>query len=199
MLVGRGPERSAIDTALDDARRGRSHVLVLAGEAGIGKSALLAYARERAAGMRVLAVAGVESEAELAFGALHALLRPVLGLLDRIPPRQADALAAALALEGSEHPDRLAAYAGTLSLLAECAADQPLAVLLDDAHLLDRASAEAIAFAARRMAGEEIALLAAVREGEASNFETDGLPVLRVPPLEAEDALALLRERHGPE
>ena len=197
MLVGRSAERAAVDLALEDARRGRSAVLVLTGEAGIGKSALLAYARERAAGTRVLAVSGVESEAELAFGALHALLLPALDLLDRIPERQRAALAAALALEGSEHPDRLAAYAGTLSLLAECAADRPLAVLIDDAQWLDRASAEAIAFTARRIAGEEIALLVAVRAGAPSSFELDGLLERRVRPLDGEESLELLEARHG--
>jgi DNA-binding CsgD family transcriptional regulator len=197
MLIGRGAERAAVRGALEDARRGRSSVLVLTGEAGIGKSALLADAREQAAGMLVLSVAGIESEADLAFGALHALLPPALPHLDRIPDRQRAALRAALALEGSEAPDRLAAYAGTLSLLAEAAAEQPLLVLVDDAHWLDRASAEAIGFAARRIAGEEIAMLVGVREGERSSFDAGGLPVRRIPPLGRDDSLALLRERHG--
>jgi len=197
MLVGRGGERAAVDAALEDARRGRSRALVFTGEAGIGKSALLAYAREAGADMRVLAVVGVESETELAYAGLHALLRPVLALTSRLPAHQAEALEAALALRPSDQHDRLAASAGTLTLLAEAASEQPLLVLVDDAHWLDRPSAQAISFAARRLGGEEIALLATLRLGEESTFETRGLTEHRVPPLGEADALALLDQRHG--
>jgi DNA-binding CsgD family transcriptional regulator len=197
MLVGRDAERSVIDGALEEARRGRSRALVLTGEAGIGKSALLEYARASGADMRVLSVVGVESEAELPFAALHALLRPVLHLAGRIPGHQVEALEAALAVRRSEKPDWLAAYAGTLSLLAEAATEQSVLVLADDAHWLDRASAEALAFAARRLAGEEIALIAAVRLGEESAFDARGLEEMRVPPLEDAAALALLEQRHS--
>src|SRR5207302_3422196 len=143
MLVGRDDERAAVEEMLQDAGRGRSRVLVLTGEAGIGKTALLDYARERAAGMRVMAIRVVESEGELPFGALHALLLPVLDFLERIPARHRDSLSDALALQRAEEADRLGAYAGTLSLLAEVAAEQPLLILVDDAHWLDRGSAEA--------------------------------------------------------
>ncbi len=197
MLVGRGGECAVVEGALEDARRGRSRALVFTGEPGIGKSALLQYAREAGKDMRVLAVVGVESETELAYAGLHALLRPVLDLLGRLPAHQAEALEAALALRTSEQHDRLAASAATLTLLAEAAADQPLLVLVDDAHWLDRPSAQAISFAARRLGGEEIALLATVREGEESTFELRGLTEHRVPPLEDAAALELLRERHG--
>jgi DNA-binding CsgD family transcriptional regulator len=197
MLVGRGSERGVVDGALEDARRGRSRMLVFTGEPGIGKSALLEYAREAGADMRVLSVAGVESETELAYAGLHALLRPVLHLADRLPAHQAQALEAALALRPSDQHDRLAASAGTLTLLAEAATEQPLLVLVDDAHWLDRPSAQAISFAARRLGGEEIALLATVRLGEESTFETRGLTEHLVPPLEEADALALLEQRHG--
>lgn len=197
--MGRGSECAVVEGALEDARRGRSRAIVFTGEPGIGKSALLQFAREAGADMRVLAVSGVESETELAYAGLHALLRPVLPLVGSLPAHQAEALEAALALRTSEHHDRLAASAGTLTLLAEAAAEQPLLVLVDDAHWLDPPSAQAISFAARRLGGEEIALLATVREGEGSTFEVRGLTVHRVPPLDAAAALALLTERHGAE
>jgi DNA-binding CsgD family transcriptional regulator len=197
MLVGREAERSLIDSALDDARRGRTSVVVLTGEAGIGKSALLGYAGERASGMRVLATAGVESETDIPFGALHALLLPVLELLPRLPDRQASALGASLALGPAEEADRLAAFAGTLTLLGEVASAQPLLVMVDDAHWLDRASAEAIGFAARRIAGDELVILIVLREGEESSFDDRGLVRHRVPPLSSDESLTLLRERYG--
>ena len=197
MLVGRDEERALIDSALEDARRGRSRVLVLTGEAGIGKSALLGYAHERATGMRVLATAGIESETDIPFGALHALLLPVVDAMSGLPERQGKALAASLALGPAEEADRLAAFAGTLSLLSDVATEQPVLVLVDDAHWLDRASAEAIAFAARRVAGEELALLVALRSGEHSSFDPRGLTLHAVPPLDADESLKLLRSRLG--
>src|SRR5687767_7921753 len=105
MLVGRKEERAGIDALLEDARRGRSRVLVYTGAAGIGKSALLAYARAQARGMRILSVAGIEAESDLPFGALHALLRPVLDSIDELPGRQHEALSAALALSEGGEPD----------------------------------------------------------------------------------------------
>ena len=199
MLVGREAERGLIDSALDDARRGRSRVLVLSGEAGIGKSALLGYARERASGMKVLTTAGVESEADIPFASLHALLLPVLDRTNRLPAQQARALAASLAVGPPEEADRLATFAGVLGLLSEVAADQPTLVLVDDGHWLDRASAGAIGFAARRVAGEDLLMLIVLREGEVSSFDDRGLDHHRVPPLSREDSLALLRERYGDE
>jgi tetratricopeptide (TPR) repeat protein len=197
MLVGREAERAEIEALLEDARRGRSRVLVLTGEAGIGKSALLEFARERAAGMRVLSISGVESESTLPFGTLHALLRPILGSIDDLPERQRTALAAALALSDDDEPDRLAACAGALTLLAEAATAQPLLVLIDDAHWVDAESADAVTFVARRVAGEELALVAAVRTGEASAFDYASLSSLEVPPLSEADSLDLLHARHG--
>ena len=197
MLVGRGSERAVVDGALEDARRGRSRALVFTGDAGIGKSSLLEYAREAGVDMRVLAVSGVESETELAYAGLHALLRPVLDLAGGLPAHQAQALEAALALRPSDQHDRLAASAGTLTLLAEAATEQPLLILVDDAHWLDSPSAQAISFAARRLGGEEIALLATLRLGEETAFETRGLTEHHVRPLEEADALALLEQRHG--
>ena len=172
---------------------------MLTGEAGIGKSALLGYAHERATGMRVLATAGIESETDIPFGALHALLLPVIDGIPRLQERQAKALGASLALGPAEEADRLAAFAGTLSLLSDAASEQPLLLLVDDAHWLDRASAEAIAFTARRIAGEDLALLVVLRGGEQSSFDPRGLTRHAVPPLSDEESLSLLRERFGEE
>jgi DNA-binding CsgD family transcriptional regulator len=197
MLVGRGDECDRIDRLLDDARLGRSGVLLLHGQSGIGKTSLLDYALQRAQGVQVLQVAGAESEADLPYAGLHALLRPVVGLIDELPKTQARALKVALALVEPEEADRLAAYAGTLTLLAEAAEREPLLVLVDDAHWLDRASAEALVFSARRMAGESIAMLFAARDGDAAVFRAEGLPELAVGGLDRESALTLLRERWG--
>jgi DNA-binding CsgD family transcriptional regulator len=197
MLVGREAERAEIDALLEDARRGRSRVLVYTGTAGIGKSALLEYAREHAVGMRILAVAGIESESDLPFGAVHALLRPVLGAIDHLPERQRESLSVALALSEGDEPDRLAAYAGVLTLLADVASEQPLLLVIDDAHWLDVESAAALAFVARRVAGEELAFLAAIRDGEASTFEHGSLPNRALSPLSESESRELLRIRHG--
>lgn len=197
MLVGREAERAELDALLEDARRGRSRVLVLTGEAGIGKTALLDYARQRAAGMRVFSISGVESESTLPFGTLQALLRPVLGSIGDLPERQRASLSAALALSEDAQPDRLAACAGALTLLADAATEQPLLVVIDDAHWVDAESASALTFLARRIAGEDLAVLAAVRTGEASAFDYTTLPNLELAPLSEPDSIELLRERHG--
>ena len=183
MLVGRATERQVIERLLAGARVGESGVLVLTGEAGIGKTALLKHAVSFATGMRVLSATGHEAEQEVAFGGLLQLLRPALPHLDRIPPPQADAVATALALrpgdvQGVGRSDRFTVGAGTLSLLSRFAEDGPLALLLDDAHLLDRPSAEAIAFSARRLLADPVVVLAAVRAGEQSPLLDVGLPVL---------------------
>jgi len=195
VLVGRERELRRVTTLLDEARRGRSGTLVVVGDAGVGKTALLADGRALAAGMHVLGATGVESELELPFASLHALLRPVLELLPRIPPLQRQALAAALALEEGE-PDPFVVGAATLSLLVEAAEERAVLVVLDDAHWLDRASADALAFAARRLLGEEIAFLVAVRPGHGTHFEP--LPRLDLGPLAPDDARRLLRHRAEP-
>ncbi|MGY1802493.1 AAA family ATPase [Blastococcus sp. SYSU D00922] len=180
MLVGRDRERHLIDGLVSGARVGHSGVHVLVGEVGIGKSTLLEDAATRATGMRVLRATGTESEAEVPFGGLLQLLRPALVHLDRIPAPQADALASALALRPGTGGDRFAVGAATLSLLSRFAEDQPLALLVDDAHLLDQPSAQALVFAARRLTADPVVLLAAVREGHGSPFLEAGLPVLRL-------------------
>jgi DNA-binding CsgD family transcriptional regulator len=192
MLLGRETERLALDRLLAEARGGRSGVLVLVGEPGIGKTALLDHAAEQAAGMRVLRARGIESEAEIPFAGLAELLRPALTALDRIPPPQAAALAGALALAPPRAQDRFAVGAATLSLLSSCADEQPLLLLVDDAHLLDGSSAEALLFAARRLLADPIALVFAVREGERSVVDGSDLRVLRVGGLDRADAVQLL-------
>ncbi len=191
MLVGRDRERALLGALLAAARVGHGAALVLTGEAGIGKSALLAdavsAAGTEAAPMRVLRASGTRSEAGIPFGALLQLLRPVLDHLDRIPGPQSGALAAALALRPGPAGDRFAVGAATLSLLSRAAEDTPLAVVLDDAHLLDPPSAQALAFAARRLGSDPMVLLAAVRAGEPCALTEVGLPLLPIGgvPLEA--------------
>jgi DNA-binding CsgD family transcriptional regulator len=192
MLVGRTSERLALDHLLADARVGRSGVLALVGEPGIGKTALLDYAAETATGMRVLRARGIESEAEVPFAGLSELLRPALGVLDRIPAPQAAALTGALALGPGTANDRFAIGAATLSLLSACAEEMPLALLVDDVHLLDGSSAGALLFAARRLVADPIALALTVREGERSLVDGSDLRVLRVAGLDRADAAALV-------
>src|ERR1700744_1290874 len=155
MLLGRADERRDIDQALAQARSAASAVVGLAGEPGIGKTALLDYAASQAeaAGMRVLRARGIESEAQIPFGSLLELIRPALVLLDKIPHHQAEALEGALALRPGSAQDRFALGAATLSLLAAYAEQAPVAVLVDDAQWLDGSSAQALLFAFRRMVG----------------------------------------------
>ena len=192
MLWGRDAERAVIAEVLDDARRSRSGALVLWGEAGVGKSALLDDARAHAGDMRVLAGAGVEWEAQLPFSALHQLLRPVVGRLEALPAPQADALRGALGLGQSRGADRFLVYLATLTLLADAAEDRPLLCVIDDAHWLDGASAEALLFVARRLRAEAVAVLFAAREGDVRRFHAEGIPELRLGGLSAETAAGLL-------
>ena len=170
MLLGRDAERARIDALLERAREGTSGVLVIRGEAGIGKSALLEYAAGRAGAATVLRARGIESEVELAFAGLHELLRPVLGELDRLPAPQADALRGALGLSPAP-AERHLAGAALLGLLAET---EPV-VLVDDAQWLDGPSAAALLFAARRLLADAVAVIVAVRSGEPSAFDGAGL------------------------
>jgi DNA-binding CsgD family transcriptional regulator len=195
MLVGRDRELLRISAVFEDARRGRSDALAIVGEPGVGKTALLEEARTLAVDLRLLTATGVESESELPFAGLHELLRPLLQLLPRIPPAQAQQLSAALAIEEGT-ADPLAVGAGTLSLLVEAAEETPIAVVLDDAHWLDRSSADAVVFATRRLRLEQVALLAAFRPYTAAAFES--LPRLDLEPLGLEDARELLRHRTIP-
>src|SRR6185312_2772168 len=191
MLHGRSAETARIDKMLAAARDGRSGALVIRGEAGVGKTALLDYA-SAAAGMRVLRGTGIESEAELPFAALQLLLRPGLGRLDVLPPPQARALRGAFGLAGTPGADRFLIGLAALSLLSELAGDAVLLCVVDDAHWLDRASADALQFAARRLGSEGVVLLASARE---DGFEAPGLPELTLGRLGREASRALLDER----
>jgi DNA-binding CsgD family transcriptional regulator len=196
MLIGRERERRELDALLREARPGRGRALVLRGNAGIGKTVLLDYVVQQASGFQVLHYTAVESEAELPFAGLQALLGPVLDRLTGIPEPQAHALRAALALESIAETNRLAVYAGALSLFGEAAESVPLLVVVDDAHWLDRPSAEALTFVARRLTAESLTLLFAVREGEGADFGI-ALPTIEVGALETAASMALLHERFG--
>ena len=189
MLLGRLPERAALSQLLDAARAGRSGVLVMRGEPGVGKTALLESAVESAADLRVARVAGVESEMELAFAALQQLCAPMLDKLEGLPDPQRDALGVAFGLNAGSAPDRFLVGLAALSLLSEVAEQQPLLCVIDDAQWLDRASAQTLAFVARRLLAEPVALVFATREqGE----EFRGLPELPVRGLRDGDAQELL-------
>ncbi len=193
-LVDRGPECEVIDRMFDAARGGLSGALVLRGEAGIGKTALLDYAVESAAGMRVARVVGVESEMELAFAAVHQLLAPALDRMNDLPSPQANALAVALGIVNGVSPNKFLVGLGILNLLSEMAREQPLVCVIDDEQWLDRASAEALAFVARRLGVEGIVLLFAVREPTEDRVEPlDRLPELRVEGIAEQDARELMK------
>ena len=176
MLIGRDHERREIEQALARARSGTSATLALVGEPGIGKTALLDYAADHAAGMQLLRARGIESEAQIPFGSLLELIRPALVMLERIPRPQAAALEGALALRPGAAHDRFAVGAATLSLLAAYAEQAPVAVLVDDAQWLDGSSAQALLFAFRRLVADPIAVFVAVREGEPSLLDGADLP-----------------------
>src|SRR4051794_11172887 len=196
MLLGRAPECHRIETLVARTAEGASGVLVLRGEPGIGKSALLEHAAEAARSATVLRVRGVESEVELAFAGLHELLRPVLGELGRLPGPQRAALEAALGLAPAAAAERHLVGAATLGLLAALAEDRRVLVLADDVQWLDRPSASALIFAARRLLADAVAVLFAVRSGEPSPVDGAGLDELEVGGLAAEPARALL-EAHA--
>jgi DNA-binding CsgD family transcriptional regulator len=190
-LLGRDHEREVLDGLLESVRAGDSRVLVLRGAAGVGKSALIDVVAARASGHRVARAAGVESEMELAFAGLHQLCAPMLHHLERLPDPQRDALSIAFGLTAGAGADRFLVGLAVLGLLAEVAADEPLVCLIDDAQWLDRASAQALAFVARRLMAESVALVFAVREPSARR-ELDGLPDLTIGGLSERDARVLL-------
>src|SRR6478672_3029454 len=146
LLCGRRDERAVLDRLLDGARAGRSSALVVEGEAGVGKTALLDYAIASASDLRVLRAVGVESEMELAFAALHQLCAPVLDRVDQLPVPQRDALLTTFGLRAGAVPDRFLVGLAVLSLLSELADGRPLLCVIDDAQWLDRASAQALSF-----------------------------------------------------
>ena len=197
-LRGRRTQCQELDRLVARARSGESAVLVLSGEAGVGKTALLDYLADSASGCRIARVAGDESEMELAFAGLHQFCAPMLDHLDRIPVPQRVALATALGLSAGDPPDRFLVGLAVLSLLAEVAEVQPLVCLIDDAQWLDRVSAQTFAFVARRLLAESVALVFAERSGSEEQ-ELRGLPELSIQGLSDADARWLLRTAiHGP-
>jgi DNA-binding CsgD family transcriptional regulator len=184
-------EREMLEGMLHDASHGHSAVLVIRGEAGVGKSALLRDVAEHANGFRIAHVAGVESEMELPFAGLHQLCAPMLSLLDALPPPQQHALRVALGLASGDAPDRFLVALGALSLLSEVAEKQPLLCFVDDAQWLDGASRQVLGFVARRLLAESVALIFAVREPSADS-ELVGLPELALGGLDEKDARSLL-------
>ena len=196
MLVGRASERRTIARLVAAARVGSSGVLLVSGEPGIGKTVLLDEAVALATDMRVLRARGAEAEREVPFGGLAQLLRPALGELDRIPGPQRDALASALALRQGP-ADRFTVGAATLSLLCRYAEHAPLALVVDDAHLLDRPSAEALLFTARRLLADPVVLLLAARTGEPHALAGADLPELVLTGVDLATAQEIVRRAGG--
>ena len=190
-LYGRDAELAALSDLLDLARQGTSGTLVLRGDPGIGKTALVSHLIARADGFRVIRGAGIEEESELPFAGLHLLLRTALDRVDALPGVQAEALRGALGLTKAGPSDRFLVGLAVLSLLAELAAEQPLLCVVDDAQWLDRASADALLFAARRLDSESIVLLLCARTGA---LTAAGLPALTLNGLSAQAAAELLRD-----
>jgi hypothetical protein len=192
VLLGRASEQREIELVLNRARSGTSATLALVGETGIGKTALLDHAAERAVGMHMLRARGIESEAQIPFASLLELLRPALARLDEIPRPQAVALEGALALRPAAAQERFAIGAATLSLLAATAEQRPLAVLVDDVQWLDDSSAEALLFAFRRLVADPISVIITAREGEPSLLDGTDLPTLRLAGLSSDETMTLL-------
>src|ERR687894_162498 len=190
-LLGRRGEREVLDRLLAGVLAGRSHVLVVHGEAGVGKTALLDYLAGAATGCRVARASGVQSEMELAFAGLHGLCTPMLGRLKDLPAPQREALSTAFGLSAGPPPDRFLVGLAVLSLLADVAEERPLICIVDDAQWLDRVSAQTLAFVARRLLAERVGLVFALREsGDGDALE--GLPELVIEGLATEEARLLL-------
>jgi DNA-binding CsgD family transcriptional regulator len=188
-LRGRDAECAILDGLLDAARSGESGALVVRGEPGIGKTALLEYTIDAASDLRLLRAIGVQSEIELPFAGLHQLCAPMLDRLDRLPDPQRQALRVGFGLSGGEAPDRFVVGLATLGLLSDAAEDQPLLCAIDDAQWLDKESALALAFVARRLFAESVAIVFVTREPSEA-FR--GLPELVLEGLDADDARSLL-------
>lgn len=189
-LYGRARETAALREVTSAVRAGSSAVLVLRGEAGAGKTALLGYLLDQAEGLRTLHVFGVESDMELAYAGLHQLCAPLLGHLDDLPPPQRDALAVAFGQGVGPTPERFLVGLAVLNLLAAAGEEQPLLCVIDDAQWLDQVSVQTLGFVARRLMAEPVALVFAVRTRGAEVLA--GLPELPVPGLSTADARNLL-------
>jgi len=189
VLRGRRGECGALDRLIEAVRAGASRVLVVRGESGVGKTALLDYLAGHASGCWVVRAAGVQTEMEFAFAGLHQLCAPMLDHLDRLPVPQREALRTAFGISAGPAPARFFVGLAVLSLLSEVAEERPLVCVVDDEQWLDRASAQVVGFVARRLAAEPVGLVFAARDpGE----ELAGLPAMAVQGLREGDARALL-------
>ncbi|MGY4653012.1 AAA family ATPase [Mycobacterium sp. URHB0021] len=189
MLLGRTRECGQLNEMLDVVRRGASRVLVLRGVPGVGKTALLDYAVTSARGFKVIRATGSESESALAFAALHQVCTPIIDKLDRLPEPQQDALRLTFGMTTGDVPDRLLIGLATSRLFSEASAEQPLLCVIDNEHLLDQASAQALAFVGRRLRDDPVAMIFAT---SGSGPELEGLPELELTGLRDDDARALL-------
>jgi DNA-binding CsgD family transcriptional regulator len=188
---GRAHERAALDALLNGVRQGESAALVMRGEAGIGKTALMNYCARQASGCRLAQIVGVQSELEMPFAALHQLCRPMLTELSALPELQQQALQVAFGLAAGNPPDRFILGLAVLGLLAEVGVKRPLVCLVDDAQWLDEPSAQVLGFVGRRLAAEAVLLLLAVRETGDEHFWS-ALPTLTIEGLAPADARSLL-------
>ena len=195
--LGRESELAALTGVLDDARHGTGSALVVRGEPGVGKSLLLATVTDGAGDLTLLSATGVQSESDLAFGALSALLRPLLDGIDRLPAVQADSLRAAVGLAAAAQVEPLPCHAAVVSLLAAAAAERPVLVVADDLQWFDTASRDAVLFAARRLGSDAVAFVMAVRDGDSEEPLRTGLAELRLSGLAEEPALALVARSAG--
>jgi hypothetical protein len=193
-LLGRRAETAALDQMIAAVREGESRVLVVRGDAGVGKTALLDHVARSARNVRVLRAAGVESEMELAFATLHQLCMPLLDRLSRLPDPQREALETVFGVRAGTPPDRFLVGLAVLSLMSDLSEERPLLCLVDDAQWLDRASAQVLGFVARRLLAESIALVFGTRQ---PGRELRGLPELEVTGLAVADARALLDSATG--
>ena len=191
LFRGRSSERDVLDRLLEQVREGQSRALVIHGEAGVGKTALVRYAARQASGFRVAEIAGVESEMELAYAGLHQLCTPMLAHLEALPEPQERAVLVAFGLSSGDAPDRFLVALATLGLLAQVAEERPLLCVVEDAQWLDDASGQVLGFVARRLLAESVAMVFAVRE-PSDQRELGGLPDLPLRGLPEADARALL-------
>lgn len=195
MLVARAAEAAAVSDLLERARAGDGGALVITGEPGIGKSALLAHGASLAPDMRVLRAAGVEAESTLAHACLHQLLAPVIDRVGGLIEAQAQALRVALGLQAGSAADRITVAAAVLTLVSDLAGERPVLCLIDDAHWADPASLQALGFAARRLDAEPVVMLLAARDGEGQDLHALGLPRLPLVGLPPAAAAELLEGR----
>jgi DNA-binding CsgD family transcriptional regulator len=197
ILLGRSLEQLSIKAVLDRARLGEGGALVISGEAGVGKTSLLAYALELATDVRVAQIVGIESEMTFAYAGVDQLVRPYITQFETLPLPQRNALEAVLGLRDSSATGPMLVGLAVLTLLSNMAATAPLLCVVDDAQWLDSESADVVAFVARRVRDDRLALLIAVREPAEQRLPFDGVPVLPVAGLPADDAKALLRTSAG--